>query len=75
MKDFVQPNTMYREEGGSVIETPLAAVSSMVDMLMQCYGGEISVFPACPDRWKDASFTFFTEGGYTVSAVRREGKL
>ena len=75
MKDFVRPNTMYREEGGPVIETPLAAVSSVVDMLMQCYGGEISVFPACPERWKDASFTFFAEGGYTVSAARKEGKL
>ena len=56
-------------------ETPLAAVSSMVDMLMQSYGDELNVFPACPDRWKDASFTLYAEGGYTVSAARREGEL
>ncbi len=75
MRDFVRPSTMYREEGGPVTETPLAAVSSMVDMLMQSYGDEINVFPACPDRWKDASFTLYAEGGYTVSAARREGAL
>lgn len=75
MRDFIRPSTMYREEGGPVIETPLAAVSSMVDMLMHCYGGEISVFPACPDRWKDAAFTLYAEGGYTVSAARRDGRL
>ena len=75
MRDYIRPSTLYREEGGPVTETPLAAISSISDMLLQSYGGKIRVFPACPTRWKDAKFTLFAEGGIKVTAERKNGAL
>lgn len=75
MKDYIRPSTLYLEAGGPVTETPLAAVSSLTDMLLQSYGEVIKVFPACPERWRDASFTLFAEGGVKVSAGRKGGRL
>lgn len=75
LSKFVRPTTMYREGGGPVLETPLAAVSAMTDMLLQSYGGELNVFPACPSKWRNASFTLFGEGGYMVSAGRKNGRV
>lgn len=75
MRDYIRPSTLYLENGGPVTETPLAAVSSLTDMMLQSYGDVIRVFPACPERWRDASFTLFAEGGIKVSADRRDGRL
>jgi alpha-L-fucosidase 2 len=51
------PNTFYREGGTiPVIETPLSAVASVNEMMLQSYDGEIHVFPAVPDAWKEASY-------------------
>jgi hypothetical protein len=67
--------TMYRENGGPVIETPLSAVESINYMLLQSWGGTIRVFPAVPDRWQDLHFSNLrTEGGCLVSGTRKEGK-
>ena len=43
-------------------------------MLLQSWGGKIRVFPAFPSAWKDASFyNLRAEGGFVVSAVKKEG--
>ncbi|MDP4502253.1 glycosyl hydrolase family 95 catalytic domain-containing protein [Nonomuraea turcica] len=71
---FIRPNTMYREGGGPVIETPLSAAQSMHDMLVQSWGGLIRVFPAVPGEWADVTVhNFRTEGAFLVSAVREDG--
>ncbi|MFI6292583.1 glycosyl hydrolase family 95 catalytic domain-containing protein [Nonomuraea sp. NPDC050790] len=71
---FIKPNTMYREGGGPVIETPLSAAQSMHDMLVQSWGGLIRIFPAAPAAWADVTVhDFRTEGAFLVSAVRRAG--
>ncbi|MER6948574.1 glycoside hydrolase family 95-like protein [Nonomuraea sp. NPDC000554] len=71
---FIKPNTMYRESGGPVIETPLSAAQSLHDMLVQSWGGTIRVFPAMPQSWQDATVhNFRTEGAFLVSAVRQAG--
>ena len=70
-------NTMYVESDGRnpVIETPLSAANSIMEFLIQSWGGKIRVFPAVSDLWKDASFyDLRAQGGFLVSASRSKGK-
>jgi alpha-L-fucosidase 2 len=70
-------NTMYVESGGRnpVLETPLSAAASIMELLLQSWGGKIRVFPAVPDDWKEASFhQLRAQGGFLVSASRSQGK-
>jgi len=76
-KGELLPNTMYAEGKGRnpVIETPLSAASSIMELLLQSWGNKIRVFPAVPDQWKDASFyQLRAQGGFLVSAARSQGK-
>lgn len=71
---FVKPNTLYAETG-PVIETPLAAMSTLHDFYLQDWGGCIRVFPAVPREWPDASFAGMrADGAFLVSATRRGGR-
>jgi alpha-L-fucosidase 2 len=70
----LQPNTMYSEGGGQVIETPLSGVESINYMLLQSWNGIIKVFPAVPDKWQNVAFEDFrTEGAFLVSAALKDG--
>jgi hypothetical protein len=53
-------NTFYVESGGKnpVIETPLSAANAISELLLQSWGGKIRIFPAMPDKWKEASPKF-----------------
>jgi hypothetical protein len=76
LDNYTPPNTFYRE-GGSipVIETPLSAVASVNEMMLQSYDKEIHVFPAVPDAWKEVSYSNLrTEGAFLVTAKRARGK-
>ncbi|MCX6327812.1 MAG: hypothetical protein NT144_14390 [Bacteroidia bacterium] len=76
-RGLLLPNTMYAEGKGKnpVIETPLSAASSIMELLVQSWGGKIRIFPAVPDEWKYASFYHLrAQGGFLVSAVRSQGK-
>lgn len=71
------PNTFYMEGNGKnpVIETPLSAAASIMELQLQSWGDKIRVFPAIPDVWKEASFQDLrTQGGFLVSANRQEGE-
>lgn len=69
----IKPNTMYLE-AGPVIETPLSAVTTMNEMLLQSWNGIIRVFPAVPDSWKDATFdNLSAKGAFLVSGSRKNG--
>lgn len=71
---YIQPNTMYKESG-PVIETPLSAVKSMQDMLVQSWGGVLRLFPAVPATWGDIAVRDFrAEGAFLLSASREGGK-
>jgi hypothetical protein len=71
---YIPPNTMYRE-AGPVIETPLSAVASVNEMMLQSYDGEIHVFPAVPDAWQEVSYRDLrTEGAFLVTARRARSK-
>ncbi|MES2308452.1 MAG: alpha-L-fucosidase [Verrucomicrobiota bacterium] len=71
----VGPNTLYSEHGFETFESPIASSRSILDMLIQGWGGTIRVFPACPDSWTDVAFhDLRAEGGFLVSAVRKNGK-
>lgn len=68
-------NTMYKEGGGQVIETPLSAVESINYMLLQSWNDKIHIFPAVPDKWKNVRFEKFrTQGAFLVNASLKEGK-
>lgn len=70
----IKPNTMYLE-AGPVIETPLSAVTTMNEMLLQSWNNIIRVFPAIPDSWQEASFNkLLAKGAFEVSAVRKNGQ-
>lgn len=74
MSRFLMPNTLYAESG-PVIETPLAAMSSLHEFYMQDWGDRIRVFHGCPARWADASFSGMrAQGAFLVSATRRGGE-
>jgi hypothetical protein len=70
----IKPNTMYLE-AGPVIETPLSAVTTMNEMLLQSWGAVIRIFPAIPVSWKETSFDkLLAKGGFEVSAVTKGGQ-
>ncbi|MDF7822780.1 hypothetical protein P4B35_02040 [Pontiellaceae bacterium B12227] len=71
----VKPNSMYAEDGGPVIETPLAVVDTMGYMMLQSWGDVIRVFPAMPERWSDETVfhQLRTEGAFLVSAEYARG--
>jgi len=71
-------NTFYTESGGrnEVIETPLSGAASVMEMLLQSWGGKIRVFPALPSTWRNSSFVDLrAEGGYLVSAVFKNNQV
>jgi aryl-phospho-beta-D-glucosidase BglC (GH1 family) len=76
LKRFIEFNTMYREGGGAVIETPLSGVESINYMLLQSWNGILRIFPAVPDRWQNVKFRDFRgEGAFLVSAERKNGVI
>ncbi|MCC8145386.1 MAG: DNRLRE domain-containing protein, partial [Bacteroidales bacterium] len=71
---YIKPNTLYAETG-PVIETPLAAVSTLHEFYMQDWGDRIRVFYGLPTSWKEASFiNMRAKGAFLVSATRKSGK-
>jgi len=74
------PNTFYLETG-PVIETPLASAAATQELLIQSWGINnysedlVRLFPGVPNAWPQACFdNLRAEGGYTVSALCRQGK-
>ncbi len=75
-KGFISPSTMYKEDGGAVLETPLAAMNSLIDMMLSTYDGIIRVFPAIPDEWTDIEFCNLAGvGAFRISAVLENGNV
>lgn len=71
----IAPNTLYPEPW-PVMETPLSALASMHDMLLQSWNGLVNVFAAVPTRWADVSFhDLRAEGAFLVSGERKAGKV
>ena len=69
------PNTFYSERENPTFESPVSASRSMLDMLLQDWGGILRVFPAMPASWKEASFhDLLAQGGFLVSGVRKGGE-
>lgn len=74
LQRFVKPNTLYAETG-PVIETPMAAVSTLHELYMQDWGDKIRVFYGTPSAWKNASFiNLRAKGAFLISASRQDGK-
>ena len=68
---FIKPNTLYAETG-PVIETPLAAISTLHEFYLQDWGNTIRIFNSQPSGWHDASFVNMrAQGGFLVSATRQ----
>ncbi len=57
------------------LEGNFAASQAVHEMLLQSWGGRIRIFPAVVPEWKDVSFDRLrAEGGFIVSARRKDGK-
>jgi len=56
------------------LEGNFVFATAVQDMLLQSRGGNIHIFPALPDGWKDVSFTTLrAEGAFLVSAEMTGG--
>lgn len=72
--NFIKPNTLYAETG-PVIETPMAAVSTLHEFYMQDWGNKIRVFWGMPSSWNEASFVNLrAKGAFLVSATRKNSR-
>ena len=68
--EIVLPNGLYCESG-PVLETPLSAGQSVLDMLIQSWGNKIRIFPSLPEDWTDICFdNLRTKGAFLISATR-----
>jgi alpha-L-fucosidase 2 len=57
------------------MEANCGITAGMCDMLLQGWNDTVRVFPAVPAHWRDVAFRdLLTEGAFTVSAIRREGR-
>ncbi|MDR1810541.1 MAG: DNRLRE domain-containing protein, partial [Prevotella sp.] len=74
MNTYIKPNTLYAETG-PVIETPLAAVSTLHEFYMQDWGDRIRIFFGVPSSWANASFVNMrAKGAFLVSATRKNAQ-
>ncbi|WP_264551972.1 glycosyl hydrolase family 95 catalytic domain-containing protein [Flavobacterium sp. N2038] len=80
------PDTKYGWGGGKpfTLEGNFIAMQAIQEMLLQSWSatpgkvnsGLIRIFPAAPKEWGNLSFTDLrAEGGYKVSATRKNGKI
>jgi hypothetical protein len=73
-KAWIRANSMFAHSK-PITEAPSGCVDAIHSMLIQQHNGLITVFPAMPDRWKDAVFhNLLMEGGFLVSAKRQNGR-
>lgn len=77
--DFFTPNTFYNEPWPTavnpVVETPLATAEALHRTLLQSRPDRIRVFVGTPSSWPDVAFgDLAAQGGFDVSAVRRDGR-
>ncbi|MGE4489318.1 MAG: glycoside hydrolase family 95-like protein [Kiritimatiellales bacterium] len=73
----IYANTMYAEVNGRnpTLETPLSAANSIIEFLLQSWGGKIRIFPSVPDDWSDVTFhQMRAQGGFLVSASGNKGR-
>ncbi|WNQ14003.1 hypothetical protein MJA45_13585 [Paenibacillus aurantius] len=64
--------------GGDVmqLEAAIAASAAVLELFVQCVQGEIRLFPALPDRFKDAAFAGIrAEGAFLISGSRSNGRI
>ena len=65
----------YNNMRAFTLEGNFAAAQAVHEMLLQSWGNMVRVFPATPEEWKDVSFSQLrAEGGFMVSAERKDGK-
>lgn len=87
--DFCGPNGFhlngdYKKKGHSqftyrpfTLEGNMFSADALQEMLLQTRRGEVRLFPAIPEKWKEQEVGFFTfrgEGGLLCSAVIQPGK-
>ena len=57
------------------MEANCGITAGISDMLVQGWDDIVRVFPAVPAHWRDIAFRdLLTEGAFTVTAIRREGR-
>ena len=57
------------------LDANFGASQAIHEMLLQSWGDTIRIFPCLPKQWTDVSFENLRgEGGFIVSAERRQGK-
>lgn len=85
--DFCLPNGFhvngdYKKSGKSMItyriftlEGNFCAADALQNMLLQCDGDSIALFPAIPKEWKNVSFDLLALGNVRIAANIQNGEL
>lgn len=72
--DKISSNLSHTENGWPCSETFGGLNRMVLDMFIQSWGDRIRIFPAIVPEWKEATFAdLCAEGGFLVSAIRKEG--
>ena len=74
--DFRCTGITYSHYRPFTLESNMCAADAIQEMLMQCYDGTISVFPAIPETWRETSCEFqdfLSFGGVKVSSAIKNG--
>ena len=59
-----------------LLDCGLGIATAVMDMLLQSWGMKIRVFPAMPDKWRNASFCRLrAQGAFLVSSRLRDGMV
>ena len=67
-------NTLYCKNEQTIM-SPITGTQSILDMIIQSWGGTIRIFPSLPAEWKNIKFyKLRSEGAFTISAERTNGK-
>ena len=70
----IRQSTMYSEGNSPCIESPLAAASVVLDMLLYCNATHTEIFPILPQEWVNVSVAnLLCYGGVKISASRTNG--
>ncbi len=73
--DTAEVGSSRFHHGVLTLEGNFAAVEAVHEMLLQCDGRQMRVFPAVPETWKEIEFQRIrARGGLVVSAKRQAGK-
>ncbi len=74
--DYKQYGYALYDDQPFTVEGECGFTAAVNEMLLQSWGGKVRLFPAMPEKWRDAAFHHLrAQGGFLVSAEMRHGEV